>query len=160
MLQLPFGKCVGQPRFAAISPEIDLNKMDPRTFMRGLEEQLRRVKFQCHQIRESRLNSEVEWSELLDNARVWFLRTIQNTDLVYNEMHTPAVLYLMDESFAKQKSPPYNLMYPSILWIISTMPEERIGTLFGFQFQDRLKSISGQLGYRAEDREDMRRRKN
>lgn len=133
--------------------------MDPRTFMRGLEEQLRRVRFQCHQIKESRLNSEVDMTELLNNARVWFLRTLQNTELAYNEMHMPAVLYLVDEALSKQKSPPYNLKYPSILWLISTMPEERIGTLFGFQFQDRLKSMSGQISSYARGREDKHRRK-
>lgn len=127
--------------------------------MRGLEEQLGRVRFQYHQNEESRVNSEVELDELLKNARVWFLRTLQNTELECNDMQMPAVLYLSDESFDRQKNPPYNLMYPSILWLISTMPEERIATLFGFQFQDKLNSISGQFNYYARDEEDKYRRK-
>lgn len=125
--------------------------MDPRIFMRGLEEQLRRVKSQYMQIKDSKVHTDLDSTQLLNNARVWLLRTLQNTDLEYNEMHMPAVEFLVDESFSLQKSPPYRPMYPSILWLISTMPKKQIETIFGVPFHDRLKSISGQLGFSLTD---------
>ncbi len=120
--------------------------MDPRIFMRGLEEQLRRVRSQYIQIQSSKVNSDLDSTQLLNNARVWFLRTLQNTDLEYADMQLPAVEFLVDESFARQKSPPYHLMYPSILWLISTMAQEQIETIFGVPFYDRLRPIAEQLG--------------
>lgn len=112
--------------------------MDPKIFMRGLEEQLRRVKIQYNQIQGSQVNSDLGSVELLSNARVWFLRTLENTDLIYFDAHIPALEYVVDDLFEIQKNPPYNLRYPSILWIISTMPQEQIETIFGVNFYNKL----------------------
>lgn len=117
--------------------------MDPKTFMRGLEEQLRRVRFQVNQINGSSVNSEISSIELLNNARLWFLRTVQNTDLTYNEMTIPAAEFISDTSFEKQRNPPYNFMYPSVLWIASTMPTEQLDEIFGVTFSSRLKQHTG-----------------
>lgn len=117
--------------------------------MRGLEEQLRRVRSQYFQVKGSKGKSDLDALELLNNARAWFLRTVHNTELVYGDLRMPAIDFLVDESFTKQKNPPYNHMYPSILWIISTLSEEQIASEFGILFNDKFKSIVSQLGFNS-----------
>lgn len=112
--------------------------MDPRIFMRGLEEQLRRVKSQYLELTRSSEGADVNPTELLNNAVLWFLRTLQNTDLIYEDLTMNASEYVSDEAFAKKKAPPYDYMYPSMLWLISLLAREQIDNIFGLSFYNRL----------------------
>ncbi len=116
--------------------------MDPKTFMRSIEEQLRRVKSQYLQMLRSGKSSDSSSEEVLNNAKIWFLRTLQNTDLKYEDMLLPAADFVAVESFSRQRISPYGLMYPSVVWLISTLPKEQVTEIFGSIFYERIQDVA------------------
>ncbi len=116
--------------------------MDPKTFMRSIEEQLRRVKSQYFEMKTSSGNSSPGSEELLNNAKLWFLRTLQNTELRYDDLRLPAADYVAVESFTLQRIPPYGLVYPCTLWLLSTLPKEQVESIFGPIFYEKLVNIA------------------
>lgn len=123
--------------------------MHPKVFMRSLEEQLRRVKLQYNEASTSNHFYDLSPDELLGNARTWFLRTLQNTDLVYEEMTLSPVEYLEDESLARQKVSPYGLLYPSIVWMITLLEKEQVESIFGLNFYRRIMQAGTSINAKA-----------
>lgn len=84
--------------------------------------------------------------ELLDNAKSWFLRTINNADLDDHEERIDPLYFLSDESIQKSEFNPNQLKHPSIAWMIYQLDKEQIESIFGLQFYDRLAEIARETG--------------
>ena len=115
-----------------------MGQIHPKIFMRSLEEQLRKVKTQYYEVKAGPKYFELSPEELLKNSSMWFLSVVQNTNLVADEIDFSAHEYLMDESLARQKSHPYGLLYPSLVWFMCNLGEKRLEYLFGVGFCDKL----------------------
>lgn len=100
-------------------------------FMKAVEDQLRKVKFQYMETMRAKKSSPEVAEDLLGTAKLWFLRTLENTDLEYEGITLSAVNYIQDESLAKERTSPYNFQYPSIIWILSILDKEQLETIFG-----------------------------
>lgn len=113
--------------------------MHPKIFIRSMEEQLRRVKLQYRQqMYQDEPYYDIGHDELLSNAQTWFLRTIENTDLQADELTISAVEYLEAEALSRSRIPPFGLLYPSILWMISTLDRSSTETIFGIEFCSKM----------------------
>lgn len=123
--------------------------MHPRIFMRAMEEQLRKVMTQYSGMKQDGRRYEIEHDELLNNAKTWFLRTLENTELNYDDITIPAIEFLEDESLAKERAPPYGYVYPSIIWMISILEKEQIESIFSASYYMRLMQASTLLKTRV-----------
>ena len=118
------------------------NHMDAGIFIRSLEEQVRRIKFQLTEVDDpSRFQYDMDKNTLLENAKIWFLRTIQNTDLTVTEMEMPSTDYISNIALETERTPPFRPKYPALIWMISSLKKEQIESIFGIQFTDNLMRI-------------------
>lgn len=119
------------------------NHMDAGIFIRSMEEQVRRIKFQLTEVDDpSFFQYDMDKNTLLENAKIWFLRTIQNTDLTVTEMEMSSTDYLSNVALETERTPPFRPRYPSLIWMISSLKKEQIESIFGIQFADKLIRIS------------------
>ena len=118
------------------------NHMDAGIFIRSLEEQVRRIKFQLTEVDDPSLfQYDMDKNTLLENAKIWFLRTIQNTDLTVTEMEMPSTDYISNIALETERTPPFRPKYPALIWMISSLKKEQIESIFGIQFTDNLMRI-------------------
>lgn len=103
---------------------------------------MRKVKMQYTEASGSRQYFDIDPEKLLENAKTWFLRTILNTELTADGMLLSASDYISDECLSRERTPPYNLQYPGIAWIISTLDRDQIESIFGVIFYDKIVSIA------------------
>lgn len=115
-------------------------------FLRKLEDQLKRVKMQYTEVNSSTDYFDMSSNELLDNAKSWFLRTINNADIDDDENRLDPLYFLSDESIQKSEFDPYQLKHPSIAWMIYQLDKEQIESIFGYQFYDKLTEIAKETG--------------
>lgn len=111
--------------------------MHPKVFIRAMEEQLRGIRNQCEEVGKKGNQIIPGRDEILEEARIWFLRTLENTELNYDDIPISAVDYLADESLSRQKAPPFVYNYPSIIWMIATLEREQIIAIFGSGYYER-----------------------
>ena len=116
--------------------------MHPEIFVRSIEEQLRRVKSQYLEISESTKSFDINHEELLKNAQIWFLRTVQNSELTDGDIPVPTTDCVSYEAIAREKIPPYNLKNPALAWMICSLDKEQIDTIFGAVYYDKIMGIA------------------
>lgn len=115
--------------------------MHPIVFIRSLEDQLRKVKAQYGDVKKEPRYFELSPDELIKNSSLWFLSVIQNTSLESEGIPFSAQDFLVDESLSRSKIPPYELLYPSLVWFMTHLGKERLEYLFGASFIDRLNDV-------------------
>ena len=115
--------------------------MHPKVFIRSLEDQLRKVKSQYKDVNEEPKFFELSPEELIGNSSLWFLSVVQNSYLESEGIIFTPQEFLADESLSRQKSPPYQLQYPSLVWFMANLGKEKLEYLFGAEFHIRLKEI-------------------
>lgn len=120
--------------------------MHPILFARKLEEQLKRVRLQFSEVNTSSNYFDISSDRLLDNAKAWFLHTINNADLDDDGQDVDPLYFLSDESISRSDFNPYQLKNPSIAWMICQLDREQIESIFGVSYYDRLMETARQSG--------------
>jgi hypothetical protein len=119
--------------------------MSPGIFARTLEDQLRRVKIQFSEMTGSSKYFDISPEELLNNAKVWFLRTILNAELMEDDMVVSAIDYVSNAAIERIKTQPYNLRFPAVAWITCSLDKEQIDSIFGFTFFNKISEVARQF---------------
>lgn len=128
----------------SFAPNI-LGMMSPGIFARTLEDQLRRVKIQFSEMTGSSKYFDISPEELLNNAKVWFLRTILNAELMEDDMVVSAIDYVSNAAIERIKTQPYNLRFPAVAWITCSLDKEQIDSIFGFTFFNKISEVARQF---------------
>ena len=116
--------------------------MEAGIFIRSLEEQVRRIKFQLNEADDPNfIQYDMDKNALLENAKIWFLRTIQNTELTVNEMEMSSADFISNIALEPERAHPFRPRYPSLIWMISNLKKEQVESIFGIQFTDNLMRI-------------------
>ncbi|MCL6090458.1 MAG: hypothetical protein M1393_05395 [Candidatus Thermoplasmatota archaeon] len=117
--------------------------MDTRIFMRSFEDQLKQIKFQLIEADEpSSYQYDINKDELLDNAKMWFLRTVQNTELLAADFKMSCTECISESALEIEKSPPYRPKYPALVWMILNLEREQVDTIFGVLFFEKLTRLA------------------
>jgi hypothetical protein len=106
-----------------------------------MEDQLWKVKLQYTDVSINPKFFELSPENLIQNTSLWFISLLQNTDLELEGKMLSAQEYLEFESLSRGKSPPYDLLYPSLVWFLHTLGKERLEYLFGTTFYDRINEL-------------------
>ena len=118
--------------------------MEAGIFIRSLEEQVRRIKFQLTEADDTYfLQYDMDKNTLLENAKIWFLRTIQNTELTVTGMEMSSADYISNIALETERTHPFRPRYPSLIWMISNLKKDQMESIFGIQFTDKLMRILG-----------------
>ena len=117
--------------------------MDALMFIRTLEEQTGRIKFQLTEIGDSSsYHYDLDKDSLLENAKIWFLRTIQNTDLISSEIEMPSADYISVMALETEKKAPYHPKYPALVWMLLNLKQEQIDAIFGVPFFEKISRLA------------------
>ncbi len=117
--------------------------MDTRIFMRSFEDQLKQIKFQLTEADEpSSYQYDINKDDLLDNAKMWFLRTVQNTELLAADFKMSCTECISEAALEMEKSPPYRPKYPALVWMILNLEREQVDTIFGVLFFEKLTRLA------------------
>ena len=116
--------------------------MHPDSFIRKLEGQLNRVRLQYTEVNNSASFFDITSDELLENAKTWFLRTIQNIDSGKEDDSLDILNLVSDESLSVEDNSKSQLRNPSLAWMISHLDRDQIESIFGVTYYDRLMDIA------------------
>ncbi|MCL4438826.1 MAG: hypothetical protein M1616_05635 [Candidatus Thermoplasmatota archaeon] len=128
-------------KFQIFNSAGNVGEMHPTIFMREIEYQLRKVRMQILDTIEKEKVIAINGEQLLANARSWFLITLHNTDLIVDGTPISAADIVSEMAVQREKIPPYNLIYPSILWFLCLFGKDQVISIFGNSFYLTLKSI-------------------
>lgn len=125
--------------------------MHPRVFIGKLEEQLRRVREQFSEVNSSPNYYDIKPDELLNNAKTWFLRTIQNAELMEEGKTVDPLDCILRETASPGSDEVGEPSAPSITWMICNLERDQVDEIFGVSYYDNFMKMASRFGLKAYD---------
>lgn len=129
---------------------LDHLSLDANLFVLRIEEEIKRFKlnFENRELKKSyfKLSNDLDQSygmknQELETLKLWFLRSIQNTQVIHQGNFVDAAEYIAHKAIDRERIPPYRPLHPHLVWFLCNFEREVLREIFGEFFCQTIRKM-------------------